>query len=81
MNYTISDMLRDNLVPGIDHLAYGGDLAAAEIAEVTVQEYPADDFVQPGDLVIIVAYASMNEDEAKNWKPTVVHVNAKNEIV
>ena len=37
--------------------------------------------VQPGDLVIIVAYATMSEDEAKAWKPTVVHVNAKNEIV
>lgn len=37
--------------------------------------------VQPGDLVIIVAYATMCEDEAKTWKPTVVHVNAKNEIV
>ena len=37
--------------------------------------------VQPGDLVIIVAYATMNEDEAKSWKPTVIHVNAKNEIV
>ena len=37
--------------------------------------------VQPGDLVIIVAYATMSEDEAKVWKPTVIHVNAKNEIV
>ena len=37
--------------------------------------------VQPGDLVIIVAYATMSEDEAKAWKPTVIHVNAKNEIV
>lgn len=37
--------------------------------------------VQPGDLVIIVAYASMSPEEAKNWKPTVVHVNEKNEIV
>ena len=37
--------------------------------------------VQPGDLVIIVAYATMSEDEAKTWKPTVIHVNAKNEIV
>ena len=36
--------------------------------------------VQPGDLVIIVAYASMSEDEARTWKPTVVHVNSKNEI-
>ncbi|MCF0221897.1 MAG: aspartate 1-decarboxylase [Fibrobacter sp.] len=37
--------------------------------------------VQPGDLVIIVAYATMSENEAKGWKPTVIHVNAKNEIV
>lgn len=37
--------------------------------------------VQPGDLVIIVAYASMPPEEAKTWKPTVVHVNEKNEIV
>ena len=37
--------------------------------------------VQPGDLVIIVAYASMTPEEAKTWKPTVVHVNEKNEIV
>ncbi len=55
MNYTISDMLRDNLVPGIEQLAYGADLGAAEIAAVTVQEYPADDFVQPGDLVLSTA--------------------------
>ena len=37
--------------------------------------------VQPGDLVIIVAYASMTPEEAKTWEPTVVHVNEKNEIV
>lgn len=37
--------------------------------------------VQPGDLVIIVAYASMTPEEAKDWQPTVVHVNEKNEIV
>ena len=37
--------------------------------------------VQPGDLVIIVAYASMTPEEAKDWKPTVVHVNEKNEVV
>ena len=55
MNYTLSDMLRDNLIPGIEQLAYGGDPAGAEIAAVTVQEYPADDFVQPGDLVLSTA--------------------------
>ena len=27
--------------------------------------------VQPGDLVIIVAYATMSPEEAKTWKPTV----------
>ena len=37
--------------------------------------------VQPGDLVIIVAYATMSPEEAKSWKPTVIHVNSKNEIV
>ena len=37
--------------------------------------------VQPGDLVIIVAYATMSEAEAKTWKPTVIHVNGKNEIM
>ncbi len=37
--------------------------------------------VQPGDLVIIVAYATMSPEEAKTWEPTVVHVNEKNEIV
>ncbi|WP_240330189.1 aspartate 1-decarboxylase [Campylobacter fetus] len=33
-----------------------------------------------GDLVIIVAYASMKHKKAKNFSPTVVHVNEKNEI-
>jgi len=37
--------------------------------------------VQRGDLVIICAYASMSEEVARQWKPTVVHVNAKNERV
>lgn len=36
--------------------------------------------VQPGDLVIIVTYAKMSEEEAKSWKPIIVHVNEKNEI-
>ena len=37
--------------------------------------------VQPGDLVIIVAYATMSPEEAKTWKPTVIRVNSKNEII
>lgn len=34
-----------------------------------------------GDLVIIVSYADMDKKEAKTHKPTIVHVNEKNEIV
>lgn len=34
-----------------------------------------------GDLVIIVSYADMDEKEAKTHKPTIVHVNEKNEVV
>lgn len=36
---------------------------------------------QKGDIVIIVSYASVKEKKAKDHKPTIVHVNAKNEIV
>ena len=34
-----------------------------------------------GDVVIIIAYASMTRDEAKVFVPNVVHVNADNKIV
>ncbi len=33
-----------------------------------------------GDLVIIVAYASMDADAAKSWQPVIVHVDAANHI-
>jgi len=36
--------------------------------------------VQPGDKVIIIAYAQMNEDEAKKYKPAVVFMNDDNTI-
>lgn len=36
--------------------------------------------VQPGDIVIIMAYAFMMEDEAKQYKPTVVMVDDKNQV-
>lgn len=36
--------------------------------------------VQPGDLVIIVAYVAMSPEEAAKWKPTIVKVDAKNKI-
>lgn len=36
--------------------------------------------VQKSDLVIICAYASMNEAEAKKYKPVIVSVDNKNNI-
>lgn len=36
--------------------------------------------VAKGDLVIIAAYCSLTEEEAKKHEPKVVFVNAKNEI-
>ena len=36
--------------------------------------------VQPGDQVIIIAYAQMEENEAKEYKPKVVFVNEDNTI-
>ncbi len=36
--------------------------------------------VQPGDQVIIIAYAQMEEKEAKEYKPKVVFVNEDNTI-
>ena len=36
--------------------------------------------VQKGDLVIIVSYVSLTPEEEKNWKPTVVRVDAENKI-
>lgn len=37
--------------------------------------------VQPGDLVIIIAYAMVPEPEARTVTPRVVHVDAQNRIV
>jgi len=37
--------------------------------------------VQKSDLVIIAAYIALTPEEAKNWRPKVVKVNAKNGIV
>lgn len=34
-----------------------------------------------GDLVIIMSYASVSDEEAKSWKPTVVQVDRRNRIV
>ncbi len=36
--------------------------------------------VQPGDKVIIIAYAMMSEEEAKSYNPKVAVLNDRNEI-
>lgn len=37
--------------------------------------------VHPGDIVILIAYAQMDDDEARTFQPHVVHVDAQNRIV
>ena len=37
--------------------------------------------VHPNDVVILMAYAQMDDDEARSFQPTVVHVDADNRIV
>ncbi|MBO8188187.1 aspartate 1-decarboxylase [Streptomyces spirodelae] len=37
--------------------------------------------VHPGDLVILISYAQVDEAEARQVKPRVVHVDADNRIV
>jgi aspartate 1-decarboxylase len=37
--------------------------------------------VHPGDMVIIMSYAIMDDAEARSLKPHVVHVDAKNRVV
>lgn len=37
--------------------------------------------VQPGDTIIIISYAMMSEEEAKNYKPRIAIMNEKNEVV
>jgi aspartate 1-decarboxylase len=34
-----------------------------------------------GDVVILIAYQSMSDDEARKFRPRVVHVDARNRIV
>lgn len=34
----------------------------------------------PGDLIIIAAYAGLNEQELKSYKPTLVYVDSQNHI-
>lgn len=37
--------------------------------------------VDPGDIVIIISYAHVSDQEAASWKPVVVHVDGANRRV
>ncbi|CAL9530534.1 aspartate 1-decarboxylase [Streptomyces albus] len=37
--------------------------------------------VHPGDLVILISYAQVDEEEARSMVPRVVHVDAENRVV
>ena len=41
---------------------------------------PAAHYATPGDLVIIIAYAQMTPEEARDWHPTVVFVDEHNAV-
>jgi len=36
--------------------------------------------IHPGDLVLIVSYADLDDDEARGWQPTVLLLDAQNRI-
>ena len=37
--------------------------------------------VQPGDVVLVLTYSVLTEDEAKSAEPTIVHVDDKNRLL
>ena len=37
--------------------------------------------VHPGDLVILISYAQMDDATARDYVPAVVHVNAENKVI
>ncbi|MBS4008109.1 MAG: aspartate 1-decarboxylase [Clostridium sp.] len=37
--------------------------------------------VQPGDIIIIISYVQVTESEARNFKPRILVVNEKNQII
>lgn len=42
---------------------------------------PAARLGAPGDVVVLITYANMDETEARTYKPTVILMNEKNEII
>lgn len=53
-------------------------IAGAAGSGVICMNGPAAHHATPGDLVIIIAYAMMTPEEARNWQPTVVFVDERN---
>ena len=51
----------------------------ADSGEVCINGAAAH-LVSKGDLVIIVGYCSLNIEELKTFKPSIIHVDAKNKI-
>lgn len=37
--------------------------------------------INTGDLVILISYAAMDDTEARTFRPSIVHVNERNEII
>jgi aspartate 1-decarboxylase len=37
--------------------------------------------IHPGDVVILISYGQMDDAEARSYKPRVVHVDGRNQIV
>lgn len=42
---------------------------------------PAARMGYPGDVVVLITYATMEEEEARRHRPTVVHVDKQNRIL
>jgi aspartate 1-decarboxylase len=42
---------------------------------------PAARKVQVGDVIIIISYASMEFEEARQFKPTLIFPNERNEVI
>jgi aspartate 1-decarboxylase len=57
-------------------------LEGAEGSGVICVNGAAAHLARPGDVVIIATFAEVeNEEEARAWKPIVVHVDAQNHII
>jgi aspartate 1-decarboxylase len=89
---TIDETLMDaaDLLPG--ELVHVVDIDNGNRLETYVIPGPADSgvigingaaarLIQPGDLVIIIAYGMVSADEARSLRPHVVHVDRANRIL